>query len=62
MTRRLRTWSLTPIITHVLSSTPMSAVKVNEDKDGCKMSNKYVLEGYPIVMIYYGDNDPIEWT
>jgi hypothetical protein len=40
----------------------MSAVKVNEDKDGCKMSNKYVLEGYPIVMIYYGDNDPIEWT
>lgn len=57
---------LSPVLDTVASmfgnEPQVQIVKVNGDKDGRKMSKKYVLQGYPTMMFFHGDNDPVEYN
>lgn len=37
-------------------------VKINGDKDGRKMSKKYNIEGFPTVMLFHENDEPIEFN
>lgn len=37
-------------------------VKVNGDKDGRRLSKKYVVQGYPTMLLFHGDDDPVEYN
>lgn len=57
---------LSPVLDTVASmfdnEPKVQIVKINGDKDGRKMSKKYVLQGYPTMMFFHGDNDPVEYN
>lgn len=57
---------LSPVLDTVASmfdnEPNVQIVKVNGDKDGRKMSKKYVLQGYPTMLFFHGDNDPVEYN
>lgn len=56
---------LMPIVEQVadkFASVPnVQVVKINGDDDGKKMTNKYNLEGFPTLLLFNGDQDPIEY-
>ncbi|KAG2730936.1 hypothetical protein G9P44_006085 [Scheffersomyces stipitis] len=39
----------------------VQVVKINGDKDGKKMSKKYVFKGYPTMLLFHGNDEPVEY-
>lgn len=56
---------LAPVLENVAGlfdeDSGVQLVKVNGDKDGKRLSRKYVLQGYPTMLMFHGDDDPVEY-
>ncbi|KAK6455723.1 protein disulfide isomerase [Scheffersomyces xylosifermentans] len=39
----------------------IQVVKINGDKDGKKMSKKYVFQGYPTLLLFHENDEPVEF-
>ena len=50
-------------VSHLFENEPnVQIVKINGDKDGRKMSKKYNIEGFPTVMMFHENDEPIEFS
>lgn len=49
-------------LAETFADTPdIQIVKINGDADGRKMTNKYDIPGFPTLLLFHGDDEPIEF-
>lgn len=49
-------------LAETFADTPdIQIVKINGDEDGRKMTKKYDIPGFPTLLLFHGDDDPIEF-